>query len=41
MKYAEPVIHSEAFDPIYGRRAEDQIRIGSSSIVVCGAGIAY
>jgi|GEM_PF-3262774 ABC-type transport system substrate-binding protein len=28
MKYAEPVIHSEAFDPIYGRRAEDQIRIG-------------
>lgn len=28
MKYAEPVLHSEALDPIFGRRAEDQIRIG-------------
>jgi len=28
MKYAEPVIHSEALDPIYGRRAQDQIRMG-------------
>ena len=28
MKYAESVIHSEAFDPIYGRRSGDQIRIG-------------
>jgi|APSaa5957512576_1039674.scaffolds.fasta_scaffold12412_2 ABC-type transport system substrate-binding protein len=28
LKYAEPVIHAEALDPIYGRRAEDQIRMG-------------
>ncbi len=27
-KYAEPVIHSEALDPIYGRVSGDQIRIG-------------
>jgi len=28
MKYAEPVIHDEALDPIYGRQAQDQIRMG-------------
>jgi ABC-type transport system substrate-binding protein len=28
LKYAEPVLHIDALDPIYGRRHFDQIRIG-------------
>jgi len=28
IKYAEPVLHIDAFDPFYGRKALDQVRIG-------------
>lgn len=28
IKYAEPVLHIDAFDPFYGRKALDQVRVG-------------